>query len=243
MAGVTRLADKYLLETLRKHLIDLVVSDWPKTLQEWDYREKEVLACFDNGISNGQPRVCDMFPEPVTAINFAREFGCTEILPAAFYQLSTMRVERHAWEDDVHGDTLSRARWSLLDKDDLLRYIRGCQTLWSFRADTEYFLCPQCKPEMWRHPFDPEGDDLHQRLPCYAYVDKLFQRVWSGSGPDGVPKNILRLYAEMQDDTDVPLPQHGFPRTLCTSCWCTFGDKIAELRQEIWAKLPETFDL
>ena len=40
----------------------------------------------DDPIADGPP-LSDVIPEPVSAIVFAQEFGCPEILPAAFYRL------------------------------------------------------------------------------------------------------------------------------------------------------------
>ncbi len=42
--GVIRLADKCCIESLREHLVKVVVSDWPTTLQEWDVFPVEIQA-------------------------------------------------------------------------------------------------------------------------------------------------------------------------------------------------------
>ena len=67
-AGILRLAAKYLIEPLRAHLIEQVVSDWPKTLKEWDLRQEEIQEFLRD---RKHPSVHEHFPEPATAIKFA----------------------------------------------------------------------------------------------------------------------------------------------------------------------------
>ena len=72
LSGVVRLADKYLIEPLREHLVEQVVSDWPQTLDEWE-KWKAEISRIEKGLEKSE-RLCDHIPEPVTAINFATKF-------------------------------------------------------------------------------------------------------------------------------------------------------------------------
>ncbi len=65
-------------------------------------------------------------PEPASAIHFALEFGCAEILPAAFYQLARSDVAMD-WDNPTSYTASwdTPVRWSLLAVPDLLRCLLG----------------------------------------------------------------------------------------------------------------------
>ena len=151
VSGVVRLADKYLLESLQKHLIQQVISDWPTTLQEWDIRDAEIQAIRKAADADTTSKARkELVPEPVAAILFAEEFGCRQILPAAFYQLAQTKLS-HNWDDegikrDSWMESLPLARWSLLEKENLVRCLQIFQALDDYRVDatalmSEKFLC------------------------------------------------------------------------------------------------------
>ena len=54
VSGVIRLADKYCIESLREHLIQVVVSDWPTTLEEWDFFQAEIQAIKDKLVTTNR---------------------------------------------------------------------------------------------------------------------------------------------------------------------------------------------
>ncbi len=96
---------------------------------------------------DGGRSVADSIPEPVSDILFAQGFPCPQIFPAAFHSLSLMPVTDD-WGDN--SDWLHRARnkplarWSLLDRENLLRYTRGCQMLNAYRPEVSAFMCADC---------------------------------------------------------------------------------------------------
>lgn len=97
VSGPLRLAIKYEIEKLRTRLVHQVVADWPITIHDWDRQQAEFDAIrkqLSAALAEGGPRtfLADLIPEPASAIAFAREFNCPEILPAAFYRLSTMNI-------------------------------------------------------------------------------------------------------------------------------------------------------
>ncbi len=125
ISGVVRLAVKYLLEPLRNHLVQQIVSDYPTTLEEWDIRDAEIQATRKAVFAQKTTKLSRIIPEPVAAIIFAQEFGCPQILPAAFYQLAQINF-KDAWEDldeevPPWMNSIPAARWSLLEKDNLVR--------------------------------------------------------------------------------------------------------------------------
>ena len=130
LSGMIRLMDKY-IEKQRQYLIEQVTADWPTTLKGWDLRENELEFLESN--STLQPAK-SYKPDPAIAIAFAREFRCKEILPAAFYQLSTTIPI-----DVLEHPTLQKINWAVLGREDILRYVQGSRALWSdFKARVCY---------------------------------------------------------------------------------------------------------
>lgn len=135
VSGVLRLAGKYLIQPLYHRLVQQVCDDWPTTLDDYDVQQAE-LDMFRQVTSGHGPhkftpdggRLADVIPEPVSAILFAQEFDCPQILPAAFYSLSLIPLTDD-WDDKSDWPPNPRARWSLFDRENLLRYTRGCQML------------------------------------------------------------------------------------------------------------------
>lgn len=95
VSPVVRIANKYLVDGLRAYIVSKVKEDWPPTLEDWDTHEAEIEArrsvktTSDKRASSSKP-FAQSVPEPASAICFALEFGCPEILPAALYQLTRM---------------------------------------------------------------------------------------------------------------------------------------------------------
>ena len=86
-------------DPLRQRLVAHIVAECPTTLREWDIHQAEINAIKQTifsvttvdsrEIDPGQLR-SDRIPKPTSAIVFAREFGCTKIIPIAFGQLPQM---------------------------------------------------------------------------------------------------------------------------------------------------------
>ncbi|KAI0692927.1 hypothetical protein C8T65DRAFT_744940 [Cerioporus squamosus] len=132
VALVVRLASKYLVDTLRSHLVNTVVADWPRTLEEWNRQEAEIRAMrSDRASSMKRDNFSRLVPEPAAAIAFALEFGCTEILLAAFYTLSCISITNDWDRAAPHAldSYLRLAGWSMLESRELLRFMRGCDAL------------------------------------------------------------------------------------------------------------------
>ena len=156
---MVRIANKYLVDRLRAYIVSRIKEDWPLTIEDWDRRGAEIEAMRSVELTSGDRApsskpLAHSVPEPASAIHFAREFGCTEILPAAFYQLSITDANRD-WDKpdsyDAHHDL--PARWSLLETSDLLHVLRGrqriAQHLVAFRANNNTYpeiLMPPCLP-------------------------------------------------------------------------------------------------
>ncbi|PIL28618.1 hypothetical protein GSI_08660 [Ganoderma sinense ZZ0214-1] len=242
VSGVVRLADKYLLEPLRKRLISEVVQDWPTTLREWDIQQANIHAISavttlrDAPYLDRGPPLCDVIPEPASAIVFAQEFVCPEILPAAFYRLLQIPFDDD-WSLRVHSapySSQSLARWSLLDRDNLARYIHGLHAVESYIPDSRNFVFMECIPKMW----EGEPDS-----PCYEYVRYMFSVLGRRRGGQA-GRDPLRWLADCEDHYGISELSEKYPKGLCEDCCAAVALQVPVERQRVWRELlPKWFQL
>lgn len=256
LRGAVRLAGKYLMDQARADMIKRVTMDWPSTLEDWDAREdgNAVHSRYYWQSGDQSATWSNHTSEPVSAIVFAQENGCTEILPVAFYRLASIDIDDE-WgtANTYQPDPRRRARWSLCDKDNLVRWIRGRKTiearhrLITTDLSRGVMLRTQCLP-WWvvdplndiydePAPVDPDMADY----PCLDYLWTLRDTVWK----------ILPAYDPLQALSQ--LDPHDYytlnrlkdtcPDGLCDECRYEFERWLREERVEIWKRLPQIFKL
>ncbi len=241
LSGVIRLADKYLLEPLHDYLVQQVASDWPTTLQEWDIREAELQA-IRKVAAEDKKKYWELVPEPVAAILFAKEFGCSQILPAAFYQLAQTNFnldwDKEWIQNDEYQWNTRLARWSLLEKDDLVRCLHGFQSLVDYRIDAYFLLSDQCFPP---EEHDEYGYELvSKNSKCFAFLAELVVVVWGR----GERRDPLRLLFDCLEYERYPqLSKEHFPDGLCEDCRDSLPEAVARIRRALWETLPRYFRL
>ncbi|KAI0777476.1 hypothetical protein BD413DRAFT_180066 [Trametes elegans] len=255
LSGAVRLADKYLLDTLRSSLVKRVVEDWPKTLDEWDVANGELKAIVNLAYRPNRPRsqtvnLPGRVPEPASAIMFAQEFGCHEILPAAYYRLATIEIDNE-WERKRATDsTTLYARWTLLDSESLLRYISGRRQLDSFHNRLKrqlrrgLGLCGGCMPFFFICPPEPGEEapnvNIKEEYPCLHFITTLLDLAWDDA-PASDPLQALhdlidhRRFDEMLKKT--------CPEGLCHDCTEQFYGEIDKARGRLWKLLPLYFQV
>lgn len=260
VSGVIRLADKYCLQPLHDHLVKQVTSDWPKTLHEWDVFQGEIAALWKLALTAPNPpfgglptdgAFSDLIPEPVSAILFAQEFGCPEILPAAFYQLARTsvkadwRLRNHPSADAELNRVAKRdplARWTMLGPDNLLRCLRGFQELDEYFPPIRTFLCERCRPsednEEAEHDVGGAG--------CYAFMHRMISTV--GTARRGSKRDPIALplqCVELRDEADSITKRYGGRggEGLCADCWDVFEEQALVEREKLWNNLPQYFSL
>ncbi len=219
-----------------------VCEDWPATLSEYDVQQAEIDALrnlkspsYAFTPDGNKRRLADVVPEPASAILFAQEFGCRQILPAAFYRLSLIPAGSD-WGENTDRWSLS-ARWSLLDAENLLRYIHGCQFLHEYRPDPRYFMYSECV-DIWIM----EGDEAIDH-PCYKFIARVIEVVWDQRASPTHP-DPLRLLTKCSDYDDMPqLSKKHFPQGLCTYCRSIIPKAIHEERKRVWQRLSTAFKL
>ena len=240
VSGVIRLADKYLIEPLHRRLVQQVCDDWPTTLDGYDVFQAEIdtlesLPARSDDLHSHQ-LIRDCIPEPISAIQFAQEFGCPQTFRAAYYKLSLTRaIEYSRFIAEWPPGPL--ARLAALDKEHLLGYIHGCQMLSDYDPPIPNLMCDSCGMP-W--VVDEEGPPLDN--PCYQYLVRLFEvtRDTSRSPVHGDPLRWLRKcfdYRKMPE-----LSKEHFPHGLCQECEEVFRYELAEERKNIWDCLPMWFN-
>ncbi|KAF8216434.1 hypothetical protein K438DRAFT_1797196 [Mycena galopus ATCC 62051] len=84
VAGILRLATKYIVDSLRSKALAHLCIAWPSTLKGWDARE-DVARSYEIATSSSAGHY---YPSPIDVISLAREINAPCLLPAAFYDLS-----------------------------------------------------------------------------------------------------------------------------------------------------------
>jgi len=229
IAGPLRIAKKYLIDSLVHRFQQQFLEDWPKTAFEWETLEGEIdthkrlLGCDFYG---SMDIIDDSFPEPASAIKFAREFDLPQILPAAFYHLARIETTRD-W--DVLrveiGRSLDRvlrsARWNLLSREDLFCLTRG----------REYLIREM---KMLQELISPRADSgLHDEDCCrerFLLLESKFTQI--------SPYDVLRCYRiaqALQDNAD--------GKVLCLDCRDTVVDYFIDREADVWNGLRGAFGL
>jgi len=113
ISGILRLANKYMIDSLRAEAIAHLSIAWPLSLKGWDVREE--IASFyeaDTGMQHAY-----RYPSPIDIINIAREVNAPSLLPSAFYDLSRYHLTQifESASDDVLQTSSGSASLSLPD--------------------------------------------------------------------------------------------------------------------------------
>lgn len=184
--------------------------------------------------SSRGPYIDDCFPEPASAILLATEFACPSILPAAFYQLAI--TDPAADWDEFRGSdddweyrcVLAKggrtARWELLDRANLMRFLRGRTKLDEWLPDIEDCLTSYLGTAECVDMFHCERVRRDCRL--------QFLLDGPGRARPFDPLHALRYLLD-----DVPR------RQLCVACAKHIRGELLRVRQEIWDEIPTMFNI
>lgn len=252
--GALKLTDKYQTDYLRDRLVHHIEADWPKSPMEWIamYRIRQAYAevnKFHGELPKNEP-LENQFPEPVSAIQLARNCDIPSILPAAFLALVGIDVNND-WDDlradgdDLHFK-LQSARWGLLDNSDRDRLDHGravllarCEDFHETVVDIPADICRgdilDCQAELKFRRGVPElntQDDRNSRLILHgkASVVGSFARKQPLKNPN--PMHVLQEIDDAVRDYN-----------LCAPCRQRVRQRIALKMQECWAELSTVFDL
>lgn len=222
------MATKYQISHIRDCIVERLESDWPQTILAWDTLEGEIERTTEH--SNVHWYTDDRFPEPASAIRLARDFHIPSILPAAFYQLSRLNVAddraRRRKEDNIlydAGFNKRTAQWDLLSGGDLLCVMRGQEKLRKVAREFIYpLICGQT--------------DLSQQCDITLVLNELSTEHGAATTTD-----ILEYFRQFAIHW-----KKGYgsgERDMCYSCEDAADESLRDIREQIWTKLPEYFEL
>ena len=144
-----RLAEKYDIQAVQRHIKQCIQGGWPQSLYQWDQHIEGIKRYgSERALAQEVEYPDDVYPEPVVAINFALEFDLPDILPAAYYHLYTIgpmqdwtecRKPDQLWDIDYARRSMTNgkrtARWPLLSQQGYHIFVRGCAQLESAMDD------------------------------------------------------------------------------------------------------------
>lgn len=231
---------------MRAYLVQQVVSDWPLTLQEWDLQQAEFADIEKRRKlpGSGNFAFADLVPEPVTAILFAYEFGCPEILPAAYYRLANIDV-LHDF-DARNGESCGNvpmAKWTLADGN-ILRHLLQGQSSINLWADG---YIENAAIDLTALGCGDSLDDLNDS-PCCLTFRRLIAVVW---GTPETRYDDLRLlldcldYENHLEYTWELVPGLRIPKVpqICSECQESLHRWVERERSESWDHLKDAFRL
>ncbi|KAH9948101.1 hypothetical protein B0H21DRAFT_735373 [Amylocystis lapponica] len=237
--GILRLAVKYDMNPLRARILEHWAADWPRTLADWDHFESDIAlmkARYDNARDGKLDGLFfdDHFPEPALAIRVAQDFGCTDILPAAYYRVACVSV-KHDWTRAraaeapltvtsplVRGEFT--ARWELLDHADLVRVLAARE----FLSSTFFHLADALKT-------DPECDNVACENVQAHLREAVVPRYQARSDVLGAINACLKLAYKAEE--------FGSGYIMCQACKGEQDDQLNYWKGIIWRDFQTSSDI
>ncbi|VDC00778.1 unnamed protein product [Peniophora sp. CBMAI 1063] len=219
LAGILRLATKYLVNRLRLQAIEQLTKTWSHTLDGHDSMVARALSTPAVG-GTSYP-----FVHPLHVLNLAQETHVTVILPAVLYFLSIysladlLRAD-HAKLQVKHPSAPS----SQLSHDGLKDYTLMYQHRMNMMLEFIHRVCGdrETDPECLGEPFR-----------CKRAFQRLtFQIATALSVRTGVFHNMLQAISWIESDD-----------TVCNLCKRSFRRDVNAQREEWWKNLPSVLGL
>lgn len=221
---VLKLSNKYEMSGLRQAVVQLLETQWPTSLAQWDRLESEIaVMAWDQDCDPIPLNLDDMLPEPALAIKLGREFHIPTIMPAAFYHLSRLSIggSLHVPRDALLQRT---ADWNLLTAADLICLIMGKEGL-SMVAGS--MLIPDCCGDETLKTYWMEEDCSGCRR-----SEMVEQIRWECMRTSDV-LSTLRQYLTIE----------SLLSPMCKTCSRVIKTHLRKVRQTLWATLPLLFQL
>ncbi|KAK2464433.1 hypothetical protein APHAL10511_003581 [Amanita phalloides] len=217
---------------IRKQLVPRVEQDWPPTLFHWDALEIEIEGLKNVWQGDPVPSYFDDYlPEPASAIRLGFECRIPSILPAAFYHLSRLTIsqDRRALNSSDpetlsgHELSLRTADWRLLVASDFISLLKGQRRL-SQAVEEMVFDEPRLCSLTKEHAI--QGCSIDDQWELW----KEIRIMWKNS------RDVLHLLNEYAHKVQSW-------KNICYACRVDIQYALKHMRQEIWSKLAEYFDL
>jgi hypothetical protein len=223
LAGVLRLATKYLVHNIRHLAIHCLASTWAYTLEGHDLMVRRAL---DSPASQG---ITFPYVHPLHVLNLAHEANVRIILPSVYYFLSLYQLEDilRADHPKLVIEHPSKPSSEISDSD-----IRNYTLMFQHRlAIILEFTRQICGKRVVKEDECLTGGGPNG--PCQRAFGKLtskFSKAWAvRTGP-----LHFMIQATNTATSDMPL---------CDICKATFEEDVRSMREEIWSKLPSVVGL
>ncbi|KAH0589639.1 hypothetical protein H2248_005368 [Termitomyces sp. 'cryptogamus'] len=235
MSAVLLLATKYEVKYLRMGILGSLSLIWPRHLSLWEAREARAT----NAVGVYEPR--KSITHPILIINLARAVNASELLPAAFYDLS-----RSSPSACAAGYTCpSTFTTHQLSDADLLSLLRG-------KEHSSRFLSTFIVKELeGREPsmsciHRMELDVARRRICQAAFEAITFEILRDINGPTCQRSSdplFAILDAELMQTREDPLGRLNSALRACEFCRSEFGAAVDAAREDFWQALPTWFGI
>lgn len=216
------MAEKYQFSGIKWKITQEIEETCPNNLDKWNIYSARVGVLSSTGEWCQDKDPDFNLPEPASAIAIARKFDIPAILPAAFYDLSTIsplsdweaRYDCGVGDENEIGER--SARWGWLNRADLLRVFRGKESL--AKAAREFseseVILYQC----------------NVGLLCLEARQALQTKINDHDGLQDVLRHLESLKNRLDD-------------TICLQCRELLPKVIQYEREDIWDSLKDVFGL
>jgi hypothetical protein len=244
--GPLKLANKYQADVLRNRITAHTGDDCPTTLCDWDnvaYSSSaksdpsDVASQSESCLDNSDHLTKDFLPDPISYMVLARECN----LPATFATLSYSLCRK---------STTQKEKLSLMPKRDLETLFLGKERMMHFisgAAANQLEITSWCEEVYGDH----SGGIYCMGRECHPPLFKTWSILLQNVMCDGDPLATFREAAlKCRKDADAEAEpsfdpwDYGSTRDeICFCCKYRLADKLEDLRQDLFDKLPFFFPL
>lgn len=235
--GLMTIATKYLVDTICSAVVRHLKEEWPQTLGELIRQKDDIQiksASWERYVDSNKYRT---FPEPASAIQLAADFDIPEILPIAYYVLSTRDINR--------SSGYLRTLWHLLRRDELLRYYQGKHKLMENITSVERIYWPDNYSGYCTTVFEESDYDNEDFEGNSSECRKIIMRVRKQRSQCLATFGFAYTTYAKADPLGslIQLLQDSFKWKLCSACSDETQSNIRYEMKSIWMCFPETFSL
>ncbi|KAI0081861.1 hypothetical protein K474DRAFT_1586594 [Panus rudis PR-1116 ss-1] len=230
------LSTRYDITTLRAEVLRRLGMSWPRTLAQWEAREKK--ATNADGVYVPRPSL----PHPNVIIALAEVINAPELLPSAFYDLSRYLPSQLV---APYTDPSTSAIY-VLSAANVYKVLKGKEQSARYFSTFIVNELEGRMPAKWciyRNEAQPS-----RKRNCQVAFETITLGILRDSNGLVLNLNSDPLFAIadsllMQTRDDSPGTDNKSAFRACEACRLEFGSVVQAAREEFWSKIPEWFDL
>ncbi|KAI0086521.1 hypothetical protein BDY19DRAFT_995812 [Irpex rosettiformis] len=248
LVGLMRLSKKYDAEDLYKHCTTVFENAWPRSLKEWDQRNKDMTRIWkeeeyrgrDNQVWSNQ-MIRFALPDPGAAVALADEHDLHASCATAFYALNQIyRTPYYITTDDrgmVNAFPKDHpADISCLSADLLRRFINGRELIRQVGFDICYRQLPEVVAGVG--PIHTEEDEPNCKDAVASWWALRFAEATKGGAVYSTdPLGLLDDMSQFLDEA-VPINQD-----ICERCRVHIRNCLQESREFLWGTCAIHFEV